>query len=309
MKIAYGAEQIQQGTCPIVTAGTFDGVHLGHRKIIDRLKQLAQQHNGQTTLITYEPHPRLVIGQNRDVKLLTNLEEKAAILEGLGIDQLVVLPFTQEFAQMTGAEYIKNILIDKIGTKVLVIGYDHRFGRNREGSFDHLSANAQQYGFVVEEIPREDVDDITVSSTKIRHALEQGRLQDANLFLGRPYSMLGKVVMGQQLGRKLGFPTANIQLDNQYKLKPLHGVYAVNAIVQGKMLSGVLNVGVRPTVNGAQETIEVHLLDFSEDLYGQSIEIQFLKYLRREQRFDSIDELKDQIAVDTRAARQYFEVA
>lgn len=309
IKLAAGPQHIERPDCAIVTAGTFDGVHLGHQKILARLKELARDRQGQTVLITYEPHPRLVLGTTHDVKLLTSLEEKARLLERQGIDQLVVLPFTKEFAAQPADAFIKDVLIEKINTRVLVIGYDHRFGHNREGSFEHLQANAARYGFEVQEIPRQDVEDVAVSSTKIRLALEQGRLQDANQFLGRPYSIQGTVVHGRQLGRTIGFATANIQLPDPHKLVPLHGVYAVIAQLDGHAYNGVMNIGIRPTVSGVGISLEVHLLDFSGDIYGRTLNVHLLKYLRQEMKFAHLDDLQQQIALDAQAARHYLHTA
>ncbi|GAB2453791.1 riboflavin biosynthesis protein [Hymenobacter qilianensis] len=298
----------------VVTSGTFDGVHVGHQKILHRLLEVARQSGGPAVVITYWPHPRLVLDpppthpEPLDLQLLSTLDERIERLEQFGVDYLLIVPFTREFAQLSSEEYIQQLLLRTVGTKKLVIGYDHRFGKNREGGFEYLSKHADRYGLEVEEIPREDVDAVGVSSTRIRRALLSGDIATANRHLGYPYSLTGKVVRGQQLGRTIGFPTANLELEEASKLVPAHGVYAVLATTaDGDVQQGMLNIGVRPTVGGnLAQTIEVHLLDFSDDIYEQPLTIQLIARLRDEQKFANLDELKAQLAKDADAARQHL---
>jgi riboflavin kinase/FMN adenylyltransferase len=228
MKIYHSIDDFQRLHCAVVTSGTFDGVHLGHQTILNRLKEVADKSKGETVVITFWPHPRLILNAEDDtLKLLNTFEEKAALLKEQGIQHLLRITFTKEFSQLTSHDFITNILVDKIGTRKLVIGYDHRFGRNREGSFEELKLNAVHYGFDVEEIPRQDVDHVAVSSTKIRQALEEGDIGTASQLLGKPYSISGRVVKGDKIGRELGYPTANIDIDSNHKLIPNEGIYAV----------------------------------------------------------------------------------
>lgn len=287
----------------VVTSGTFDGVHLGHQKILRRLQELASSKQGETVLLTYWPHPRLILQpQDKSLRLLSTLSEKVKLLEEMGIDHLIILPFTEELSQMSSAEFIQTILVEKIQTKTLVIGYDHKFGKNREGSFEYLQSHSHLFGFAIEEISRQDVDDLGVSSTKIRTALAQGDISTANKYLGRPYDLSGQVVTGQQIGRSLGFPTANIQIEDDYKLLPRDGAYAVHAEVNSIQYKAILNIGDRPTVDGEKKTIEAHLIDFEGDLYGQDLRIYFQEFLREEKKFESLDALKNQLVVDRERA-------
>ncbi|GGK70779.1 bifunctional riboflavin kinase/FAD synthetase [Rufibacter glacialis] len=289
----------------VVTSGTFDGVHVGHQKILSRLIEAARQDQGQSVVITYWPHPRTVLRPEDDsLRLLSTVEERIEALRAFGVDYLLLLPFTKEFAQLSSEEYIQQILIKTIRTKKLVIGYDHRFGKNREGGFDYLQQNASRYGFVVEEIPRQDVDAIGVSSSKIRTALEKGDVATAAKYLGRPYALTGTVVTGKQLGRTIGFPTANLELPEKLKLVPAQGVYAVQVQTSSGTYKGMLNIGTRPTVNGTSQTIEVHLFDFNGDLYGQDLTLSFASYLRPEQKFSGLDALIAQLRLDRTAALQ-----
>ncbi|MCR5889001.1 bifunctional riboflavin kinase/FAD synthetase [Hymenobacter sp. J193] len=298
----------------VVTSGTFDGVHLGHQKILQRLLEVARQSGGPAVVITFWPHPRLVLApppthpQPQDLHLLNTLEERAQKLEDFGVDYLLIVPFTKEFAALTSEEFIQQVLLQTVGTGKLVIGYDHRFGRNREGGFDYLSQHADRYGLTVEEIPREDVDAVGVSSTRIRRALESGDILTANRYLGYPYPLTGTVVRGQQLGRTIGFPTANIVCDEPLKLIPARGVYAVMVTTAaGTVHQGMLNIGVRPTVGGQlSQTTEVHLLDFDDDLYDQLLSVQFVARLRDEQKFSGLDALKAQLALDADNARRHL---
>lgn len=304
MIIYQGLDDIQPLPNAVVTSGTFDGVHRGHQTILARLTEVAKASNGESVLITYWPHPRTVVSNDsQNLKLLTTLDEKADLIDLAGVDHLVIIPFTRSFSQLTSEEYINQILIKKIGTKKLVIGYDHRFGRDREGGFEYIKAHQHEYGFEVEEIPRQDVDAVGVSSSKIRAALNEGNIRTANQFLNRPYSLTGTIVKGRQLGRTIGFPTANMQVDDAAKLIPANGVYAVSVEYGGQTLGGMLNIGFRPTVAGTHQTIETYIFDFDKDIYGEHMTLRFREFLRPEQKFDGLPALVAQLKRDEEAAR------
>lgn len=304
MKIYEGLSDIPIIPNPVVTSGTFDGVHLGHQKILKRIREIARDIQGETVLITFWPHPRLVLyPEEHNLRLLSTFEEKTKLLRYFGIDHLITIPFTKEFSLLSSKEFIEKVLVEKIKTQKLVIGYDHRFGKNREGSFEYLQNHHSEFGFDLEEISRQDVDEIGVSSTKIRTALETGNINTATLCLGRPYELNGLVIKGQQIGRSIGFPTANIHIPNDYKLIPKDGVYAVEAVVNGSLFKAMLNIGNRPTVGGTKKTVEAHLFDFMGDLYDKQITIYFKEFLREERKFDNLDELKNQLALDQKMAK------
>lgn len=289
----------------VVTSGTFDGAHIGHQKILKRVLERAKQEEGQSVVITYWPHPRLVLfPDDNELKLLSTIEERIEQLRNFGIDYLLIIPFTKEFSRTSSRAFITDILVKAINTKVLVIGYDHRFGKNREGSFEHLKVHAGKYGFEIEEIPRQDIDDIGVSSTKIRKALEKGKVKIANRYLGRRYTLSSEVVAGNKLGRTIGYPTANLALPAPHKLIPGNGVYAVWVKIVEDYFPGMMNIGVRPTIEGQHLTLEVHILNFHEDIYGQQITVEFVEQLRQEQKFNGLEELKAQLAKDKEATEQ-----
>jgi riboflavin kinase/FMN adenylyltransferase len=296
----------------VVTSGTFDGVHVGHQRILRRLREVAQGSGGPSVVITYWPHPRLVLGpppthpELLALQLLNTLEERIGKLEELGVDYLLIVPFTKEFAQWTSEDYIQNLLLKTVGAKQLVIGYDHRFGKNREGGFDYLSRHADRYGLIVEEIRREDVDAVGVSSTRIRRALLSGDIATANRYLGYHYPLTGTVVHGQKLGRTIGYPTANLELTEPLKLVPARGIYAAWATTAvGSRHQAMLSIGVRPTIaEGLEQTIEVNLLDFNGDLYGQPLTLEFVAWLRAEEKYEGLDALITQLALDEQATRK-----
>jgi riboflavin kinase/FMN adenylyltransferase len=295
----------------VVTSGTFDGVHLGHQRILARLRQVADAVGGPAVVITYWPHPRLVLGpppshpELLELQLLNTLDERAARLAEHGVDYLLVMPFTREFAEWNSEQYIQELLLKTVGTKHLVIGYDHRFGKNREGGFDYLTQHAARYGFTVEEIPRQDVDAVGVSSTRIRRALRAGDVATATSYLGYYYPVTGLVVTGQQLGRTIGYPTANLDVPEKLKLVPAQGIYAVWCTTAADTRHpGMLSIGVRPTIGaGLAQTIEVNLLDFSGDLYGQLLTLEFVAWLRGEEKYDGLAALTAQLALDAQATR------
>ncbi len=282
----------------VITIGTFDGVHIGHQKIIEQLNALKTEENEVSMILTFFPHPRRVLDQSNDIKMLTTMEEKIELLDSFGLDHLIVEPFTKEFSRLTALEFVRDILVNRLSLKKLVIGYDHHFGRNREGNFEQLTEFGELYGFEVIEIPAQNIQSVSVSSTKIRKAIEAGEMGVANSYLGYPYRLSGEIVKGQGLGRKLNFPTVNLRIDEDYKLIPVKGVYAVKTQVEDKEVLGMMNIGYRPTVGGDGRTIEIHLLDFKGDLYGQRLRVDVLARLRDEQKFESIEALKAQLTKD-----------
>ncbi len=298
MKTYWGLDEFKKLDYAVVTSGTFDGVHYGHQKILERLVESANNNGGESVLLTYWPHPRLVLYPEQELYLLTSIEEKTELLSKRNIDHLIILPFTKEFARLSSEEFIKDILVDKIGTKKLVIGYDHKFGKNRSGSFEELRKDGPIYGFEVEEIPKQMIDNIAISSTKIRRALMEGNVEIAKEYLGRPYCLHGIVIEGDRIGRTLDFPTANIEVTFKNKLIPAEGIYAVIVEVENRRHKGMLNIGYRPTFGGSQKRVEVHIIDFDKDIYGQNIGIHFYKKIRAEIRFENIGELKDQLQDD-----------
>lgn len=307
MKIYHNLHEFQPKGNAVVTTGTFDGVHIGHRKIIARLIEKAKEINGESVLLTFWPHPKLVLSpqaQTRVTRILTTIEEKTELLEELGLDHLVILPFTREFSELSCEKYIEDVLISGFGTRAMVIGYDHRFGKNREGGIDYLIQHSERFKIQIEEINRQEIENITISSTKIRKALEEGEIQTANELLGRHYDFCGTVVKGRQLGRQIGFPTANVQTQNEFKLIPKNGVYAVYAWVRGKKYGGVMNIGVRPTVEGKGITQEVYIFDFSDDIYGETVKVEIVHFIREEQKFNGLEELIAQIKRDVHTSEQ-----
>ena len=304
MKIYHSVEEIvTKEDSSVVTIGTFDGVHLGHRQIIKNLVESARKMQSKAVILTFFPHPRMVLQKNQSLKLLSTLDEKTELLQQLGLDCLVIQPFTKKFSRLTALEFVKDILVQKLHVKKLIIGYDHQFGRNREGNFEQLEEFAPIYGFEVEEIPVRDIENIAISSTKIREALQQGNIEKANNFLGYPYSLTGKVVHGRGLGKEWHYPTINIHIAEDYKLIPKSGVYIIRTTIDTKVIYGIMNIGFRPTVDGREQTIEAHLLDFQGDLYEKTNQVALLYRLRDEHKFDSVNTLFEQIKKDESTAR------
>ena len=299
MKVYHGLESFVKRNNAVVTTGTFDGVHIGHRTILKRLLEITRKNKGESVLLTFYPHPRMVLNPDSDLQLINSIEEKTILLKKAGIDHLIIHPFTKDFSRTTSLEFVRDILVNQIGTKKLVIGYDHHFGRNREGSFEHLKEFGPLYGFEVEEIPAQDIDDVNVSSTKIRNALLAGDILTANHYLGHRFSLSGKVVKGIQLGRTLGFPTANIAVSSKYKIIPADGVYAVKVTINKIPYDGMLNIGIRPSIEGStNKTIEVHILDFKKDIYGDELELNFIQRIRDEKKFNSKEDLINELKKD-----------
>jgi len=309
MKIYNHIDEFLKINNAVVTIGTFDGVHIGHQKIISRLQEIARQKNGESVILTFFPHPRMILHpEDTAIKLITTMQEKAERLEKLGIDHLIITPFTRDFSNLTPQEYISKVLVDQIGTKQIVIGYDHRFGKDRKGGLEHLHKFSSEFGFGVEEIPEQDINDVAVSSSKIRKAISTGDAKTAHDFLGYPFHLTGKVIKGDQIGRSLGYPTANLYVEENYKLIPADGIYAVtvqidSTIQQSGSLKGMAYIGHRPTINGMTHNIEVHLFDFNKDIYNTKIRINFLNYIRGDEKFNSLEELKVQLSKDEKAVR------
>lgn len=294
----------------MLTTGTFDGVHLGHLRIIERLSELAHASKGESVVLTFHPHPRLILyPDDGSLKLLSTLEEKISLLEAAGIQHLIIHPFSLEFSRLSSLDFVRNIIVGQIGTKKLVIGYNHHFGRNREGSFEHLKEFGPVYGFDVEEISARDVDQVEVSSTKIRNALLAGDVRTATAYLGREYSLQGIVVKGKQLGRTIGYPTANIEVGDSYKLIPADGIYAVRVDLEGSIYQGMMSIGMNPTVNGTMRTIEVNILNFEKDIYDKRVKICFVQRIRNEQKFAGLEELKKQLHRDKLETLRIFETS
>ena len=281
-----------------ITIGTFDGVHIGHRKILKRLIKNSKDLGLKSMVLTFFPHPRMVLQKDADLKLLNTIDEKIKILEELGLDYLIIHPFTKEFSRFSATEFVRDILVNSLRTKKIIIGYDHRFGRNRDANINYLIAFGSALDFEVEEIPAQEIDDVSVSSTKIRKALEEGNIVTANKYLGYPYMLTGLVKKGKGLGRQLNFPTANLMIKESYKLIPKNGVYVVQSIIGNSTVNGMMNIGYNPTVSGKEKSIEIHFFDFDEDLYDQKLQIDILGRIRDEHKFESVEALKNQLLND-----------
>jgi riboflavin kinase / FMN adenylyltransferase len=291
----------------IVTIGTFDGVHLGHQKIVTQITKNAHALNCESLVLSFFPHPRMVLQEGTEMKQLNTLNEKISLLDNLGIDNLVVHPFDKEFSRLTAEEFVKKVLVDVFKIKKIIIGHDHRFGRNRTATIDDLINFGETYGFEVEQISAKEINEVSISSTKIRNALLEGNIELATNFLGYDYSLTGIIIKGKQLGRTIGYPTANITIEEDYKLIPNNGVYIAKSVLNGKTVFGMMNIGTRPTVDGTKQTIEINFFDFKQDLYGQKITISLLHRMRSEQKFESIDALKNQLGKDKKTALAFIE--
>ncbi|MBA2611089.1 MAG: bifunctional riboflavin kinase/FAD synthetase [Bacteroidetes bacterium] len=300
MLIVQNTEDFRIETPTILTIGTFDGVHLGHQKILLRLKELKEKLGLKTVVLTFEPHPRKVLfPEQKDLKIITLIDEKLELFEKYGVDIVVVYPFNKTFAQLDVKHYLEEILVRRLNVKHLIIGYDHRFGKDRKGDINTLKEHAADYNFTIEEISKKDIENIAVSSTNIRKAIEEGHIEKAVDFLGHPFFLKGKVVKGKQLGRELGYPTANLKTENSDKLIPKIGVYFVEVIVEGKNYFGMLNIGINPTTDCDDKLkIEVNIFDFSMDIYNKTITLNFIKWLRDEEKFNNLNELIDQLHLD-----------
>lgn len=298
MKIFNAIADFDTSKKTIVTLGTFDGVHIGHKKIIEKLLYNAEVSHCESLILTFFPHPRMVLQENSEIKLLNTLDEKIQLLRDTGLNNLIIHPFDEAFSRLTAEEFVSEILVKKFNIHKIIIGHDHRFGRNRTADINDLMVFGNQYGFEVEQISAQEIDEVSVSSTKIRNALHDGQIALANQYLGYDYFLSGTVVEGKKLGRTIGYPTANIKISEAYKLLPKIGVYAVKSKLAGKTVFGMMNIGNNPTVGGTQLSVEVHFFDFEGDLYGQQLEISIVEFLRDEQKFGSLDLLKAQLAED-----------
>jgi riboflavin kinase/FMN adenylyltransferase len=306
LKIFHSIKDFNCSKKTILTLGTFDGVHIGHKKILDKLIQSTQSKEYESLVLTFFPHPRMVLQEKSEIKLLNTIPEKVKLLRAIGIENLVIHPFDESFSRLTAEEFVTTILVKQFRIHKIIIGYDHRFGRNRTADIDDLIGFGEKYGFEVEQILVQELNAISVSSTKVRKAIGEGDISLANSYLGYDYFLTGLVVEGKRLGRTIGFPTANLKIKEDYKLIPLNGVYVVKSVLNNVTVYGLMNIGFNPTIGEKKLSIEVHFLDFDADLYGQEIEVAFLEYIRAEQKFDSLDLLKLQIEKDKNVALAYI---
>jgi riboflavin kinase / FMN adenylyltransferase len=307
LKIFNSIQKFSSKKQTIVTLGTFDGVHLGHKKIIDRLVTSAHHESCESVILTFFPHPRMVLQDGSSLKLLNTMEEKGQLLEKLGVDNLIIHPFDHEFSRLTAEEFVEDLLVKQLNLKKIIIGYDHRFGRNRSANINDLKEFGNQFDFEVEEITAQEIDDVAVSSTKIRTALTDGNIQLANSYLTYDYFLTGTVIKGNSIGRTLNFPTANLEIEDKHKLIPKNGVYIVASILNGKQTFGMMNIGFNPTVKGNKKTIEVHFFNFDNDLYHQKIQVTVFDRIRDEFKFDSLEALKTQLESDKKTAMAWLE--
>lgn len=308
MKLHTDIEHLPVLHKAVVTIGTFDGVHLGHQKIIAQLKAEAAKIGGESVIITFNPHPRKIVHHKEDVRLITTIEERIERLASAGIDHLVIVPFTHEFSEQSPEEYVETFLRKRCNPSIVIIGYDHKFGKDRKGDYKLLEEYSARGYFELREIPQHVIKDITVSSTIIRESIVSGNIAKANELLGYEFDFEGEVVKGDQIGRTIGYPTANINILNKEKIIPGDGIYVVKAQIKNKnqFLEGMMSIGVRPTVGGTKRTIEVNLFDFDEDIYGKSLRVAALQYLRGEKKFNGLDELKNEIDNDKKLSLAFF---
>lgn len=286
--------------------GTFDGVHIGHKKILNKLTQNTENEKYESLVLTFFPHPRMVLQEHSDIKLLNTIAEKIDLLKKIGIENLVIHPFDETFSRLTAEEFVSTILVDRFHIQKIIIGHDHRFGRNRTANIDDLIAFGKQYDFEVEQISVQEINEISVSSTKIRNALLEGNMALANEYLGYEYVLTGIIIKGKQLGRTIGFPTANLKIEENYKLIPQNGVYIVKSIINEQTVFGMMNIGFNPTVDGQKQSIEIHYFDFNADLYNQKISVSILHRIRSEQKFESVELLKEQLEKDKKTTLNYL---
>ena len=306
MKVFHSSSDFKSNKKTIVTIGTFDGVHIGHKKIIDKIVNQCKTDDLESVILTFFPHPRMILNENSDIKMLNSIDEKCELLANNGIQNLVIQQFDKQFSELSAQDFVAEVLVNNLNIQKIIIGHDHRFGKNRSANIDDLIVFGEKYNFEVEQISAKEIDEVAVSSTKIRNALLDGKIALANQYLGYNYSLSGKVVKGKQLGRTIGFPTANIEIAENYKLIPKNGVYVVESYIDNKIVLGIMNIGIKPTFENEQLSIEVYFLDFTADLYNREIKVSILEFIRNEQKFDSIDLLKNQIEKDKLFAIEYL---
>ena len=307
MKVFHSINSFKAEKKTIITIGTFDGVHLGHQSILKKVIDQAKTNNSESTVLTFFPHPRMVLQQDSDIKLLNTIEEKTFLLRQLGVDNLIIHPFDLEFSRLSAEEFVTQVLVEKLNIGKIIIGYDHRFGRNRTATIDDLIAFGEKYNFTVAQISAKEIDEIAISSTKIRKALEEGDVALANSYLGNPYFITGQVVEGKKIGRTIQFPTANIQPSEDYKLIPKIGAYIITAQIDSQVVNGMLNIGYNPTISNDTISIEAHFFNFDGNLYQKNIKVNFLERIRNEQKFETLEHLKEQLKHDKLYALNYFE--
>ena len=306
MKIFHSISSFKATKPTVATIGTFDGVHLGHRKILELITKNAKETNLESLVLTFFPHPRIIVHEDTEMKQLNSLNEKKELLTNLGIDNLIIHPFDMAFSRLTAEEFVRDVLVSTFKIQKIIIGYDHRFGINRTANINDLIAFGNRFEFDVDQISAEEINEVFISSTKIRNALAEGNVKLANSYLGHPYTLSGKVMKGNQLGRTIGFPTANIKIEENYKLIPSNGVYIVKSSVKGIIYCGMMNIGNRPTINGNTQSIEINLFDFDQNIYGETLTVIILHKMREEQRFESLEALKAQLIIDKKTAQEYF---
>ncbi|MGY8886288.1 MAG: bifunctional riboflavin kinase/FAD synthetase [Flavobacteriales bacterium] len=306
MNIYYSASKYHNPRGSVVTIGTFDGVHIGHKALLNRLVKTAKKEDLDAVVLTFFPHPRMVLQTDASIQLINTIDERIDLISKTGLDHLIIHPFTKAFSRLTALEFVRDILVHKLNIKKIVIGYDHRFGRNRNADIEDLRAFGLTYGFEVEEISAQELDDVAVSSTKVRNALKEGDIQTANTYLGYPFMLSGTVVRGKEIGRTIQYPTANLALSEDYKLIPKEGVYVVKATIDSKTIYGLTSIGTNPTVGGTLKTIETYFLNFSSDLYEKKLQIEFLTHIRDGETFKSMDALKKAIQSDEDFARNFL---
>ena len=299
-------EDYSNSTNSVVTIGTFDGVHVGHQKIVKRLVKIAKESNLQSIVLTFFPHPRMILQKDANIKLINTIDEKAELFNNLGLDYLIIKEFTKEFSRLTALEFVRDILVNKLHVSHIIIGYDHQFGKNRTANINDLREYGEIYDFEVTEISAQDIDEVTVSSTKIRKALNEGDIMTANTYLGYQFMLTGTIVKGKGLGKQIDFPTANLLIKEPYKLIPKAGVYIVKSVVNGEVVFGMMNIGTNPTVGGKFQSIEIHFFDFNKEIYGNKVKIELLIRIRDEHKFASIEALQTQLHKDKSMALEYI---
>lgn len=298
LKIYKSINQVLTPKKTIITIGTYDGVHLGHKSILEKMKNATLKNIYESVVLTFFPHPRMVLQQDSSIKLLNTIDEKATLLEKFGIDNLIIHPFDEAFSNLTAEEFVKEILVDKLNIHKIIIGHDHRFGKNRSADINDLISFGKKYDFEVEQISAKEIDEIAISSTKIRKALLEGNIKLANEYLGYPYFISGKVIEGKKIGRTIGFPTANILLSENYKLLPKNGVYVVSSFIKNELRYGMMNIGNNPTLGENEQSIEVHFFELNEDIYNENLQISILEHIREEHKFNSLTALQTQLKID-----------